>query len=104
MAANNEIIVCQAQTFRSKFWVFPIIAPQLSGQITYSPPNHGKYTIMGGLYFHGGAIVGKTRNFLEVLFDKFLRDEMLKVQLETSRILESVEMPSVLGNYSDVFP
>ena len=58
-----------------KFRVFPIIAPQLivvvvvgGGQITYSPPspsqlsgeittappNHGRYTNMGGLYFHGG--------------------------------------------------
>ena len=39
------------------FGVFPIIAPRLSGQITYSPPpNHGKYTIMGGLYFYGGGL------------------------------------------------
>ena len=44
------------RTDPKKYWVFPIIAPQLSGQITYSPPpNHGKYNIMGGgLYFHGG--------------------------------------------------
>ena len=31
--------------------------PQFSGQITYSPPpppNHGKYTIMGGYNFMGG--------------------------------------------------
>ena len=44
--------------------VFPIIAPpppQLSGQITYSPPpQHGNYTIMG-VIISWGAIMGKTR-------------------------------------------
>ena len=33
----------------TRFGSFPLEPPQLSGQITYSPPpNHGKYTIMGG--------------------------------------------------------
>ena len=50
-------------------WVFPIIAapPQLSGQITYTPPPPPLWL----LYHNGGAIIswrgatmGKTREFI----------------------------------------
>ena len=40
--------------FFRKMGSFPLQAPQLSGQITYSPPHHGKYNIMGGYNFMGG--------------------------------------------------
>ena len=46
VAENHNII------FRFISGVMPIISPpQLSGQITYSPPNHGNCTIMGGYIF-----------------------------------------------------
>ena len=34
----------------ANFWVFPIKAPQLSGQIIYSSSNHGKNTIKGAKF------------------------------------------------------
>ena len=51
--ANFNFDKKHSEAKKNKFGVFPIIAPppQLSGHITYSPPpNHGKYTIMGGGY------------------------------------------------------
>ena len=47
------------QLSRYKRRVFPTVAPQLSGQITYSPPNDCNYTIRGAI-ISWGAIMGKT--------------------------------------------
>ena len=43
--------------------------PKLSGQITYSgPPNHGKYTIMGGYNLMGRGFNGKDPTNLTLEF------------------------------------
>ena len=45
--------------------VIPIIGPQLSGQITYSSPNHGNYNKMGGFIFMGGNNGKDRRNIAD---------------------------------------
>ena len=61
---------------RLNIGVFPIIAPQLSGHVTYSPPNNGNYTIMGGYIFMGGGYNGKDPN---IVYRKKFSIEFLRI-------------------------
>ena len=83
------------------FKVFPITAPQLRGQITYSP-KHGNYTIMGAI-ISWGAIVGKTffNDLIQWLRTGFLLfDSILYKSRLEQKLMRICRMLLIVINYT----